>query len=256
MNESDKNRIISAKRYKEIIDLANEIDTIVQKFKEYEEIGSDYNLAVCPFCKAVYCEFINNYNIEHFPHWRFHGQSLSGIDIVPPPCEHYLVVDRFINFNGHVLEINKYELTSRTQYHCEKPHVMGCFFREPYFDCKAVIHSLPIYKIVEDHFEPRYKAYIITYYSPVNKKEDNMRRLISCDYEGSYFGPPKEDEPNPDSWWDLKKWVKEDKLYWIDPTKKEFTLVKGNVDKFPYGDIKGRVEPYWDEMPPNPYKNW
>jgi hypothetical protein len=115
---------------------------------------------------------------------------------------------------------------------------MACLFQEPYYDCKGVIHSLPIQKIVEDKFEPRYTAYIMTYYSPAEKVENNLN--IFRNYNGdAFFAPPNDDEPDPESWWDLKRWVKEDKLYWMDSKEKEFNFVKGNVDNFPFGDIKG-----------------
>jgi hypothetical protein len=238
----------TAKEYKEFIDFVKDKKGFLRSEKGNEKFEKNYLIAECPFCGVVHSERINNFNLEEFPYERMHGQSVNGDEVAP--CEHYLIIDKFVNFNGFMPEISKYELNQNHSYFPEVPHIKGCFFYEPYTECKAVMRSLPVYKIVGDEFEPRYTAYIITYYSPVEYKEINMQKLIDLDYEGGFFGPPNDDDPDPESWWDLKRWVSEDKLYWMDTSNDGFQLMKKDVSKFPYGDIKGRKDPYWGMMPP------
>jgi hypothetical protein len=60
--------------------------------------------------------------------------------------------------------------------------------------------------------------------------------------------------------YELEKWVKRDKLFWLDPADDEHPLVRGPVEAFPFGNVAGRRHPYIIEDGtvrdlPNPVKD-
>ena len=112
-------------------------------------------------------------------------------------------------------QISKTELTGTREYNSEVPHVLPMLFVEE-LGCRAVLHSLPVCRIEEDKFIPMYTLYIISYFAPEEKYNAVIKSVVITgdDWWDTLVPPPRKDDGLV--WWDLKHWVKEGKLFWLD----------------------------------------
>lgn len=223
---------------------------------DYWEKIPEYILSKCPFCGEVYSEQIDTYNTYKWGE-PFSGGEAYLLNEKTVKCSHFYKIHVFLNFNGLPPSISiKEPIKSRT-YIPEAPHVIAPFLAEG-IDSKAVIHALPICRIEKGKFVPRYTVYMVAYFCP----ESEVQKIIESRHK--YF----EGAPDPiaipdmlfmknediDEWFDLKRWVTKDRLYWLEPNNPELPLKKGLVEEFPFAEIEGRRWPYYEYVPPRVIK--
>jgi hypothetical protein len=96
---------------------------------------------------------------------------------------------------------------------------------------RAVIHALPIGRLDDEESIHRYTAYFVTYFAG---DQSNLRTTagmwVANEYGGPAMGWVKESR-------DLLKWVKADRLHWLDPDDTS-KLLNGPPEAFPYVNVK------------------
>jgi hypothetical protein len=210
-----------------------------------------YLLARCPLCEGTYTAALDTYSLTH---WLYasNGKGVFRETYQDVGCSHFVAVQHFINLNGVApTEVSYLEFRS------EVPYVLPIFL--PYdMESYAVMHALPICRVEDGRFVPRYSLYVITYYS-ADPASLNARRLTGA-FEDHYMAtptpryadlplwrnlpagvePPKYRSGYIDTWFDLPAWVKGGKLLWLDANDPALPLRAGPVEAFPYADITGR----------------
>ncbi len=217
----------------------------------------EYLIARCPLCGIENIERIDTYSLREWPGMNLlNGTSLFGHPAVVRHCEHFALVQRFLNLRG-VQSGDIYGSIKGP----EVPHVIGYLlkpapFPVPHaidhilhkgkFYCHAVLHALPVCRPEGAHFEPAHNVFIVTYFSA---NPGDTREVVRA--YNTFFGdpgtPPMFWEP-PDgreAWWDLRQWVMAGKLHWIDAHTPDLKLHTRSVTEFPYGDLEGRRYPYF-----------
>ncbi len=209
-----------------------------------------YVMARCPFCQTEYKTVFNTYTLGR-------GESSGSGDQFGSPlnerCAHFLAIHAFLNLNG------LFPLEESRSFHndYDVPFVSPLFLPDE-VPSYAVMHSLPICRIENGQFVPRYYLYTLTYYVPENyvswKKTipsypQKFRHGIISDRRIAeikannlhweqflYF--PFQARQHPE-WWDLPLWVRRGKLLWLDPHSPNLELKSGPVEDFPYANIQG-----------------
>jgi hypothetical protein len=192
-----------------------------------------YMVARCPFCRKENTERLNTYSLARWRYTQWEFQASFAPELVIHRCPHFVMMQSFINFNG--LEA----WGARGSFGPEVPYVYGHLLEKGL--CLAVIHALPICRIEDDAFVPRYTLFLVSHFS---KRPDEADRAIS-DFNAEYVNieealpaiilPPYTCQ----HWWDLRQWVAKGQLFWVDGTDPALGLRTGDLDAFPYGDIAG-----------------
>lgn len=120
----------------------------------------------------------------------------------------------------------------------------------------AVMHGLPVCRIENGAFIPRYSLYMITYFAndPTTiwqRRKTEMDRIAAsraadgADFAQhiSWVNTSCACRKNPLQC-NLAEWVSKDKLYWLDLQSRELPLRHGKVEEFPYATISGYGQPY------------
>lgn len=217
----------------------------------YWPLMPDYVIARCPHCGAPYTEKLDTYSLEWWS--RPHGDCVfsSFGKAIGQHCEHLFLTGVFLHLQGLMPEIQR-------GFICEVPHVIPCLLGEA-FDCRAVLHALPVCRIEGEQFVPRYQAYFINYFAPraqhqalndeINAQAEQYRlrydyiQLIRPNSVSYSLGE------RPERWWGLKPWVEQGKLAWLEPDTPDLPLRTGPAEAFPYADIAGRIHPYEVTLP-------
>lgn len=194
-----------------------------------------YCLACCPFCGIDSIERLNTHGLEG---WKPDPNKCESVFDATPhkkDCRHFLAVQFFINLHDIVPQEMIYFSNQS-----EVPYVMPVFLPDD-IESYAVMHSLPICRIEQDRFVPRYSVYMITYYSKDIHAMWDRRR---AEYRGQDYGHfPKlhtwRHTQNTPEAWDLPLWVRKGKLMWLDLEQDNLPLKAGPVDEFPYSNIEG-----------------
>jgi hypothetical protein len=198
-----------------------------------------YLISRCPLCGAVYTEQLDTHSLlgwKAYPDfWEFVYATPQRTD-----CRHFLAVQLFINLHG-VVPYEKRYFSNQS----EVPYVMPVFLPDD-IESYAVMHSLPICRLEDEEFVPRYSLYTLTYYSTDLHAMWDRRR---AEYRGEDYGHfPKlhtwrraRDTPEV---WDLALWVRKGKLLWLDLEQDDLPLKAGPVEEFPYADIEGIPKTY------------
>ena len=218
---------------------------------EYWEKLPTYVISRCPFCKAEYKTRLDTHSLM-----KSYGVSPSSGDQWGGPeverCAHFLAFHAFINLNGlFPEEASRY---FRNAY--DVPFISPLFLPDE-VPSYTIMHSLPICRIEDGQFVPRYYLYTLTYYVPedyvswitIPGYPRKIRRGIIVDRravetrtnnlhweEFLYF--PFQARRHPE-WWDLPLWIKEGKLFWLDPYSQNLELKNDPVEDFPYADVQG-----------------
>ncbi|MFB0535370.1 MAG: hypothetical protein ACETWR_10340 [Anaerolineae bacterium] len=192
----------------------------------------EYLIARCPLCGASFTERMDTYSLEDwmlgFTDAVYYGGEQRHIG-----CYHFVGVQSFINLNSIVpTEPSYYRGES------EVPYVMPIFLPDDPVSY-VVMHSLPICRVENDTFVPRYSLFMLTYYSQdphvlLKRNTEHWKPgmgMISPMY------PFSSDR-------DLLKWVVAGKLWWLDLDRDDLSLKSGPVEEFPYGNIEGRDRPF------------
>ncbi len=167
----------------------------------------------------------------------------SQLDQRRPPrhCPHFVAVETFVNLNGW-LPVETRSYTSLL----DVPFVMPVFLPDD-IESYAVMHSLPICRMENGAFVPRYAAYMLTYYSTTPSALWYRREhdpavaeayVQDPEYEGAKLNSCFDAQENPE-WLKLRLWVERGKLKWLDPSSPDLRLRQGPPEAFPYADIKG-----------------
>lgn len=196
----------------------------------------EYLIARCPFCGASYAERMDTHSLaswlsglEGCVYWSGAHQRVG--------CRHFTGVQRFINLSNFTpAELTYFEGDS------EVPYVMPLFLPDDPISY-AVMHCLPICRVEEGKFVPRYSLFILTYYS---KNPDELLRRRLKDIEEFCGDDPDCRVPIMYTWreasreaWDLPLWLSRGKLWWLDIDRDDLPLKSGPAEAFPYGNIHG-----------------
>lgn len=234
----------------------HEIEDREKVFSRYPEklleLMPEYTVAICPICGKKYIEKIDTYSIRS---WTIPGNGekiFYKCGEVVSKCEHFFAAQFFINFNGLTPEISEQELRFRRDFPPETPHIQANLFNED-IESYGVIHSLPLCRIEEGSFVPRYSVYLVTYFLPENemKRFMNMIRVHNQLSKNRYGSIPPDSDSGID-WWNLEKWVSKGKLLWLEKKNDDYELKREPIEEFPYFNINGRKSPYYETIPPWP----
>lgn len=207
----------------------------------------EYLLARCPLCGATYTGVLDTHSLA--------GEWVTSADIHSSVyddyrqhigCKHFVAVQTFINLNGFLpSELNFYHVE------LDVPFIMPVFVPDdiPSF---AVIHSLPICRIENNTFVPRYAVYMITYYSAWPQTLWRRRRADPEDAEKAAADPEYRAAALYASWqverqpelFDLRLWVSRKKLQWLDPTQPDLPLKAEPPEEIPYANVQGYLKPF------------
>ena len=212
----------------------------------------DYLVARCPLCGASYHARIDTHSLRY----------LSSIATDPPGyvyspkhqtigCSHFVAVTSFINLNGVLPEEFNF-------WDCQMgdvPVITPAFLSDDLL-AAAVIHSLPVCRIEDDAFVPRYSLYMITYFA---SDPAEVWKRVRAEMHAIAAARPKDgnDEWDPVGYvyssrarqsrpeiGDLPLWVQRKKLYWLDLRSPDLPLCKAPADDFPYAQIRGFGQDY------------
>ncbi|MCP4544177.1 MAG: hypothetical protein GY832_44260 [Chloroflexi bacterium] len=100
---------------------------------------------------------------------------------------------------------------------------------------------VPICRVEEGRFIPRYSLYIITYYSsdPQLSYAHRWKNWKQEHHFPPFVRTPIFSDSDQETWWDLVSWVKKGRLMWMDPDDPNLPLRTGPVESFPYVNIIG-----------------
>lgn len=214
----------------------------------------NYLIARCPLCQASYAAILDTHSLHFWATLASKERSIFDEKHQSIGCDHFVAVHSFVNLNG----IFPSERSKYFHNDYDVPFITPLFIPDE-TSAYAVIHSLPICRIENGQFVPRYAVYFLTYYAPegyihweevpgnnyirVRKGILHERRVAEerGEYQG-FFYYDIDARQHPD-WWDLPLWVKKKKLFWLDPSSPDLSLTNEPVDKFPYSNIQGYRRP-------------
>ncbi len=215
----------------------------------YWRMIPEYIISRCPICLTPYQQTLDTYSLWLW-HIRHDMNSVTYSAKGYKRCKHYLGVHTFLNLNGHkpkASELNSGHLFSSEP---EIPMITPTLLPRD-IQSYAVLHSLPICKIWGGRFIPKYTLYMLTYYS-INNQELELRRLKewtrgidlevrlgkTWGYGYKRLGIYWEETKKKQQAWDLRYWVEQGKLFWLDLTSPDLVLMNDRV-QFPYKNIEG-----------------
>jgi hypothetical protein len=194
----------------------------------------------CPYCaQAVWVKVGVFSLVDEF----WYREDSDGRDDVPKDsrCSHLFCLDGALNLNGHrpteaiapITVVTNTTIKMAAQVPFVKPRVLDL----P--TMVAVIHSFPV--------ADKYTAYPIVYFAEQQPSQEEFcigwaRQEYVDHLEGGkpiVFIGRRTDAQD----YELRKWVEQGKLLWLDPTGDE-QLIRGPVEAFPYNDVLGRRNPY------------
>jgi hypothetical protein len=207
----------------------------------------NYVYSRCPYCGAPYTGILDTHSLSS--DWVTSPSIHSAVysdEWQKIGCWHFVAVQTFINLCGLAPTDLVYFKNA-----LDVPFVMPIFVPDDVAAC-AVIHSLPICRIENGGFVPRYSVYMVTYYSQ-QPKLLWFRRHAEMKAEFAKHGDPEMRLPKMYSSWeatqrpgalDLRAWVAKQKLQWLDVNRPDLPLKSGPVEEFPYGSVTGYLRPY------------
>ncbi len=150
-------------------------------------------------------------------------------------CRHFFAVQTFINLHGTIpIEVEHF-----TNQAGDVPYVIPIWLPDDVVSV-AVMHSLPICRIEQNAFVPRYALYFITYYASdgptiLDHRLAEERRHGLQDHEYS----PIVLYPTGPVAYNLRSWADRRKLFWLDPKTPSLRLQAKPYAVFPYAEITG-----------------
>ncbi len=209
-------------------------DEATEEAAKFWQVISEYLVSRCPLCGVPLTVRVDTHDLKRMLDTIGHGEYLYS------PCycdKHFVSIQTFINLNGFIPEELSYYSGKS-----EVPYIMPIFLpAEP--PSYAVMHSLPICRLEDNRFVPRYSLFILTYYS-ADPDETIRRRLLEIDDQVK--GDIHWDVPIMYTWaradkeaWDLPLWVRLGRLRWLDIDRDDLPLKSEPLSGFPYGNIHG-----------------
>ncbi len=210
--------------------------------RDYLERLPRYLVARCPLCGAESLEPLDTHGLHGWYPMAERDQTVFLSRPTPglvQRCQHFVAVQTFVNLNGHKpTEVHYY-----TSDLSDIPYVTAGLLL-PDLPTYAVMHSLPICRVERNHFVPRYSAYTITYYAaePASVRRRRRAALASIKVDVDSRLPfltlyPTQEEQ------DLKHWVTQGQLQWLDATIDSLPLCEKSAKAFPYLNIAGIGKP-------------
>jgi hypothetical protein len=152
-------------------------------------------------------------------------------------CSHFVTVKHFVHLNGNLPSETKYlEFWS-----AEVPAIQPGLLPHN-IETYAVLHALPVARIEDNTFVPRYTLYMMAYYakSPAAiirrwREQVAKANIRGADYHGVWLWNPGEQENS-----DLINWLERGQLKWLDTAAPDLALASQSYLEFPYGGISGR----------------
>ncbi|MBN1878017.1 MAG: hypothetical protein JXA33_27595 [Anaerolineae bacterium] len=211
-----------------------------------------YLLARCPICGGRVTEPIDTFSLSGIGWWISESRGFGwlgrarkhvtdvfrplGGERFPEPsykaeCAHVRAVCYGVNLNGMIPDDIK--PASRVIIGSEKPGVLAPFMEQA--GSFAVIHTLPVGRLDDIKWQPRYTAYFITYCNA--NEHAYLKSLTPRDpYDRLEFFWPYELMD-----YDLETWIRAGKLFWLGPEAEEYPLQNKPVSGFPYANMDGLV---------------
>jgi hypothetical protein len=196
----------------------------------YWQSMPDYVIARCPLCGATYHSRLDTYSLAYWPRPAY-GNEIFKPSVQEIDCSHFVVVHHFLNLNGVIPIELDYKMLG-----CEVPYVIPVFLPDD-VESYAVMHALPICRIEDGQFVPRYSAYLITYCS--ESPDILMERRWQISSSESVLVSRGLRTRNS---WDLARWVQAGKLQWLDAESPDLPLRTGPAEAFPYANVQGHRE--------------
>jgi hypothetical protein len=210
--------------------------------EQYWEVVPRYLLARCPLCGGEYVAQLDTYSLKRWSRSYYGGTCVFDIRHQEINCGHFVLVHYFVSLNGQTpTEIRYFDNNSEVPY--VVPRLLGDVdwpvipqFEPEVLDPHAVMHALPICRIENRQFVPRYSLYTITYFA-LNPEPVNAYYYKLRDFQATFPTPLRRDADR-DLWWDLAYWVERNKLWWLDASDQALPL-RHFPESFPYGNIQG-----------------
>lgn len=235
---------------KEIDKLRHEISSLKLKEDqariEYQRRLPYVMVSRCPYCNAVIWQRVGIFSLND-EFW--YSESSGGRETVLPEarCPHLFCVDGALNLNGHqpieanrpITEVINDKLWMAAEVPFVKPRVLNL----P--TMTAVIHKFPVAE--------KYTAYPVVYFAEYQPKPiEFCIGWADTEYIGhsGQFGPgggvvviigKRQDFQD----YELEKWVKQGKLFWLGSEDEDYPLLHGPIGAFPYNNMSGRRHPYY-----------
>lgn len=237
-------------------------------FAKYKQTAKSYRLrlplhsiAICPYCGTSVVKPFDHFSLlglyDHLNiDYTYVGIMDKRDDLsLGRHCAHALFTMQFVNFNGR--EPDDLPVWAAKHLHLPSSYRLSS---APYVlvwpliarRTSAVIHALPIGRY--DDPEPRhhYTSYLVTYFT------DGKNSNIS-----NFWNTGKDSMPGPNLYgniykdYDLSKWVKAERLFWVDSRTKN--IVNQPITNFPYANIQPqgwyRIKEDCTINGPHPYEN-
>ncbi len=203
-----------------------------------------YVFARCPFCGGAYTSLLDTHSLDAGGKtYREDDRSVFAGHSTNVGCGHFVALQKFVNLNGLVpLEVGYFND------YLDVPFISPRLVPDD-VPTYAVMHSLPLCRLEEGVFVPRYAVYTIAYYSQeplVMRKRGAIEPLPPLQgdnegYHGTVFFYSRGLRPE---WYDLRLWVERKKLQWLDPASDNLALKAGPPEAFPYVNIEGFRRPF------------
>jgi len=208
-------------------------------YDEYLSHLPTYLLARCPICGGRVWDKVDTYSLNGFGWWgygspdaRFHWSDTQ--DKLESDCGHAQLMTWSINLNGLTPD-DVFIGTPRRPFeiNSERPRLMLWPMEVQATRTCAVIHALPIGRFDDPQPQHRYTAYFVTYFA----EDVRVFRDVAERGDMSIFAFQVVEYD-----FDLVKWVRAGRLFWLDPNDPELPLRGGPVEAFPYANVQGRGE--------------
>lgn len=208
------------------------------KQSQYEPLIPVYKVAQCPFCQANCLARLDTYSLLLWSPVAMPGNMWGITQAIINRCPHIIMGEFFINLNG-LLPTEVEYFNTRSEIPFVNPRLVDDKHWEstyPDMDPQAIMHALPICRIERKRFKkqfvPRYSLFTITYFA--------RRHAPMFDWwmKGFKYQYMQLAGKHDDDWWDLARWVRQEKLCWLDASKPGLP-VQQHPAPFPYASIKG-----------------
>lgn len=204
---------------------ANIVDLVYypKKYARYWHLLPQYLFAICPVCGQRFSEPGDTYWLEGWGtslSWDRTLYHLPDSFFTPRPyCPHFLGIHRFTNLHG----VQPTELEMLANYSGEVPYVSTWYLPDD-IPSYIVLHGLPICRIEQDRFVPRYTAFCLSYFSAdktavLARNRDREAAWAAGEteyYASAPFPPPARITPANAPFFDLAAWAAAGRLGWLD----------------------------------------
>jgi hypothetical protein len=145
------------------------------------------------------------------------------------PCGHVQALTYGICLNG--IHPDDVRHRHRVYIGSERPGLAGSFLEER--GNYAVLHTLPVGRLDDEVWQPRYTVYFVTYFK---ESLGGVKRMTF---------PPQAGNPPCFNWrygqwdYDLRAWLRRGKLFWLGPEAEGYPLRQKPMRDFPYDGLDG-----------------